>query len=130
MSTDEKKTVNVTILDKPYQVALPIGEHVALTASARHLDEHMRAIRKTGKVVGLERIAVMAALNITNDLLTQDVEEEANNRYNDHSIDRLAIKLAKLLRAFNQAVNKSYRYHPPLGYNIYIPWDTRQHNSP
>ena len=77
MSADEKKTVNVTILDKPYQVALPIGEHVALTASARHLDEHMRAIRKTGKVVGLERIAVMAALNITNDLLTQDVEEEA-----------------------------------------------------
>jgi cell division protein ZapA len=100
MSTDEKKTVNVTILDKPYQVALPIGEHVALTASARHLDEQMRAIRKTGKVVGLERIAVMAALNITNDLLTQDVEEEANNRYNDHSIDRLGSKVADAIARF------------------------------
>jgi cell division protein ZapA len=100
MSTDEKKTVNVTILDKPYQVALPIGEHVALTASARHLDEHMRAIRKTGKVVGLERIAVMAALNITNDLLTQDVEEEANNRYNDHSIDRLGNKVGEAIARF------------------------------
>jgi cell division protein ZapA len=100
MSADEKKTVNVTILDKPYQVALPVGEHVALTASARHLDGQMRAIRKTGKVVGLERIAVMAALNITNDLLTQDVEEEANNRYNDHSIDRLNDKVSEAITRF------------------------------
>ncbi|MFT4998509.1 MAG: cell division protein ZapA [Chitinophagales bacterium] len=100
MSSDEKKTVNVTILDKPYQVALPSGEHVALTASARHLDEHMRAIRKGGKVVGLERIAVMAALNITNDLLKQDVEEEANNRYNDHSINRLSSKVDEAIARF------------------------------
>jgi hypothetical protein len=42
----------------------------------------------------------MAALNITNDLLTQDVEEEANNRYNDHSIDRLTDKVSEAITRF------------------------------
>ena len=101
MSDDDKKTVNVTILDKPYQVALPQGEHVALTKSAQHLDEQMRSIRKAGKVVGLERIAVMAALNITNDLLKQDVEEEAANRYIDHNIDQLTSKIDAAIAKFS-----------------------------
>jgi cell division protein ZapA len=59
----------VTILDKEYQVACPPEQQAELLLSARHLDEQMRAIRSTGKVIGLERIAVMAALNISHELL-------------------------------------------------------------
>ena len=42
---------------------------MALTQAARYLDQHMRDIRSTGKVMGLERVAIMAALNISHDLL-------------------------------------------------------------
>lgn len=62
-------TVGVTILEKDYQIACPPEQQSELLLSARHLDEQMRAIRSTGKVIGLERIAVMAALNISHELL-------------------------------------------------------------
>jgi cell division protein ZapA len=62
-------TVSVTILGKEYQVACPADQQAELLLSARHLDEQMRSIKSTGKVIGLERIAVMAALNISHELL-------------------------------------------------------------
>lgn len=61
--------VTVRILDKEFQVACPDGEREGLLASARYLDARMREIRDSGKVVGTDRIAVMAALNITHELL-------------------------------------------------------------
>lgn len=69
MSTPEVKTIVVTILDREYRVSCPDDERDALLASARYLDEQMRTIRETGKIIGLERIAVMAALNITHEML-------------------------------------------------------------
>ncbi|MEQ9463721.1 MAG: cell division protein ZapA [Haliea sp.] len=62
-------TVSVHILDKEYQVACPEEQQAELIVSARYLDRQMRAIRDSGKVIGLERIAVMAALNISHELL-------------------------------------------------------------
>ncbi|KGE04100.1 cell division protein ZapA [Pseudohaliea rubra] len=61
-------TVSVTILDKDYQVACPEDQAADLVSAASYLDKQMRAIRDSGKVIGLERIAVMAALNISYDL--------------------------------------------------------------
>ena len=63
------ETVIVKLLDKEYQVACPPGQQQALVRSANYLDNQMRNIRSTGKVIGLERIAVMAALNISNELV-------------------------------------------------------------
>jgi cell division protein ZapA len=62
-------TVSVDILDKEYQVACPADEEQSLMGAARYLDQHMRDIRATGKVIGLERVAIMAALNISHELL-------------------------------------------------------------
>ena len=62
-------TVTVKILDKDYQVACPEDQEAELVVSAKYLDKQMRSIRETGKVIGLERIAVMAALNISYELL-------------------------------------------------------------
>lgn len=62
-------TVTVKILDKDYQVACPEEQESELVVSAKYLDKQMRSIRETGKVIGLERIAVMAALNISYELL-------------------------------------------------------------
>lgn len=71
------ETVTVHILDREYQVACPRDERAALEASARYLDNHMREIQSSGKVLGLERIAVMAALNLANDLLRAREDQAA-----------------------------------------------------
>jgi cell division protein ZapA len=61
--------VTIRILEKEYQVACPAEEKGDLLASAELLNRKMREIRDSGKVVGLDRVAVMAALNLANDLL-------------------------------------------------------------
>ena len=66
---NQPNTVTVKILDKEYQVACPEEQEAELLVSAKYLDKQMRGIRDTGKVIGLERIAVMAALNISYELL-------------------------------------------------------------
>ncbi|MDH3978795.1 MAG: cell division protein ZapA [Gammaproteobacteria bacterium] len=64
--------VNVKILEKEYQISCPAEERKSLLDSAELLNSKMREIRDGGKVVGLDRIAVMAALNLANDLLRID----------------------------------------------------------
>lgn len=70
MSENSSTTITVNILDKEYQVACPEEEVDALRTSARFLHEQMAMIRNSGKVLGADRIAVMAALNIANELLS------------------------------------------------------------
>ncbi len=62
-------TLSVRILEKEYHVTCPIEERSDLLDSAEFLNAKMREIRDGGKVVGLDRIAVMAALNMANELL-------------------------------------------------------------
>jgi cell division protein ZapA len=61
--------VNVKILDKEYQVACEADERAKLLDSAEMLNLKMQEIRDSGKVSGLDRIAIMAALNLANELL-------------------------------------------------------------
>jgi cell division protein ZapA len=61
--------VSVRILDKEYRVACPASERTDLLDSAEVLNAKMREIRDSGHVVGLDRIAVIAALNMANELL-------------------------------------------------------------
>jgi cell division protein ZapA len=69
MSEKESATVTVRILEKEYFVSCPQDERADLLDSAEYLNKKMREIRDTGKVVGADRIAVMAALNMANELL-------------------------------------------------------------
>ena len=66
---DRVTRVSVRILEKEYQVACPFEERSALLDAAEMLNGKMREIRDGGNVVGLDRIAVMAALNLANELL-------------------------------------------------------------
>lgn len=66
---NDAQTVTVSILDKDYQVACPTEQEPELIVSASYLDKQMRSIRESGRVIGLERIAVMAALNLSHELL-------------------------------------------------------------
>lgn len=67
--TQPTAQVSVRILDKEYQVACPADERTDLLDSAEVLNAKMLEIRDSGRIVGLDRIAVMAALNMANDLL-------------------------------------------------------------
>ncbi|HLF09776.1 MAG TPA: cell division protein ZapA [Gammaproteobacteria bacterium] len=72
--------VTVRILEKEYHVACPAEEKTELLASAELLNHKMREIRDSGKVVGLDRVAVMAALNLANELIrAQGQDEELKN---------------------------------------------------
>ena len=62
-------TVSIDILDKSYQVACEPEQEAELRQAASDLDDQMRAIRSTGKVIGLERVAIMAALNLSHQVL-------------------------------------------------------------
>ena len=77
----QTNTVTVHILDKEYCIACPADERANLESAARYLDGKMREIRSGGKVIGADRIAVMAALNITHDLLhkQQRLDQEADS---------------------------------------------------
>lgn len=89
----EQKTLSVNILDRDYLVACPVGQERQLTEAAMTLNEKMHEIRDTGKVYGIERIAVMAALNLTHELLKARPEND-----NDRSaIARLIEKVDSAL---------------------------------
>jgi cell division protein ZapA len=63
------KNVDVSILDRQYRIACPDEERPGLMAAVEYLDKKMREIKEGGKIAGTDRIAVMAALNITHELL-------------------------------------------------------------
>lgn len=65
----DKNTLAVKILDKEYLVACPEDKQAELREASNQLDSKMREIRTSGKVYGTERIAVMAALNLTYELM-------------------------------------------------------------
>ena len=67
--TQQLAQVSVRILDKEYQVACPAEERTDLLDSAEILNYQLREIRDSGRIVGLDRIAVLAALNMANDLI-------------------------------------------------------------
>lgn len=64
--------ISVSILDKDYKISCPSGEQPALLASAKYLDGKMREVRDNGNMMGIERVAVITALNITNDFLSSN----------------------------------------------------------
>ncbi|WP_097459018.1 cell division protein ZapA [Mangrovitalea sediminis] len=90
---DQPTTVQVNILDKEYLVACPEEQRDELERAAKHLDRQMREIRTSGKVFGTERIAVMAALNITHELL----QKSAFSSDSSDTLSRMNEKLDQVL---------------------------------
>ena len=64
------KAVDVSIMGREFSIACPESEREALLAAVSYLDKKMCDIRDAGKVVGNERIAMMAALNLAHELLS------------------------------------------------------------
>ena len=71
MTDKSAEGITIHILDKEYMIACSEDERHDLQRSADYLDTKMREIRDSGKIIGSDRIAVMAALNISHELLTK-----------------------------------------------------------
>ena len=71
--SEKNKTLDVKILDRELRIACPEDERAELLDAVAYLDKRMREIRDAGKIVSVERIAMMAALNIAHELLTTKI---------------------------------------------------------
>ena len=69
----DPKSLDVTIMGRAFKVACPPEERASLLEAVDYLDRKMQEIKESGKVANLERIAIMAALNITHEFLNTRV---------------------------------------------------------
>ena len=74
----EKLSFKVNIMDRDFTVACRDDEQAQLVAAAAYLDDTMRTIQQSGRVIGHEKCAIMAALNISNELLHGNGEVPAS----------------------------------------------------
>jgi cell division protein ZapA len=98
----EVRGVDVNIMGREFKVSCSDDERDGLMASVNYLDKKMREIRETGKVIGVERIAIMAALNFAHELLNNksggvdfgDFKRRISNM--QESIDQVMIEQNRL----------------------------------
>jgi len=102
MSEVKSPAITVSILDKDYLVTCSDDERHDLIRSADFLDKKMREIRDNGKVIGSDRIAVMAALNISHELLNQEASSPKTN-----SDEQIGTRIKGLQEKIEQALFKS-----------------------
>jgi cell division protein ZapA len=95
-------TVSLHILDKEYRVSCSEEERVGLESSAHFLDEKMQSIKQSGRIVGSDRIAVMAGLNITHDLLSEGQKKTGMSLDINEKINALQNKLDFAINAFGK----------------------------
>ena len=86
-------TMDVDIMGREFRVVCPTEEREELLQAVGYLNKRMREIRDSGKVAGLERIAIMAALNITHELLTARTREGFDMEEFRRRIDRMQAAL-------------------------------------
>jgi cell division protein ZapA len=99
--SEELTPVTVRILDKEYQVACTEDERLALLESAELLNSKMREIRAAGKVVGLDRIAAMAALNLSHEVL---LIRNASTQIDQQMLERLRAMNERLTQVVGDAI--------------------------
>ena len=89
--------VQITILNQTYTLTSPAGKEEQLREAARLLDERLRSIKDSGRVVGLERMAVMAALNFSAEAL----QARTDLQLLEAAVGQLDDKVAKQLASGN-----------------------------
>lgn len=93
----EPKPVNIKILDKDYLISCTDDEREQLYTAAKYLNNKLQELKNSGKVIGTERIAVMAALNITNEYLAYRQENSSYTNNVDVAIRRIQNKISDAL---------------------------------
>ena len=98
----ETKPASVTILDKEYLIACTDEERHLLNDAASLLNERMQEVKTSGKIIGSERIAVLAALNIAHEMLAYKNENEDYTSNVDGVVRRIQDKIDDALMKGSQ----------------------------
>ncbi len=95
-SSQHNVSLDVAIMGREFRVNCPEEDRAGLLQAVTYLDRKMREIRDTGKVIGLERIAIMAALNITHDFLSARPPESDDTEHRE--------RLSRITNMLDQAL--------------------------
>jgi cell division protein ZapA len=98
--TNQTVSTTIEILGKPYPVRCLESELQSLQQAARHLNNAMTEIQTSGKAINLERIAIIAALNITHQFLQSDQQKNS-------FISKMNQKMTHLQEKIDAAINKA-----------------------
>ena len=93
----QSRPVRVSILDKEYLISAPDDEREQLHAVVEFLNEKLLEVKNTGSVIGTERIVIMAALNIANELLAYKRKNKDYTESIDMVVKRLQTKIEGVL---------------------------------
>jgi len=77
MMIKNKSTMNISIMDREFCISCPDEEREEIQLAVAYLDKKIQEVKEEGKVVGSERIAIIAALSITHELLLQRTENSS-----------------------------------------------------
>ena len=102
----KSNAVKIMILDKEYLVSCPDDEKEALEASVKHLSEKMSEIRSGGKVVGIDRIAVMAGLNLANEAIQSGTAIISTEDSTGARLRELNTRIEDVLASYRQSEMK------------------------
>jgi len=94
---DNQDSLTIKILEKEYRVACPAEDKESLNASATILNEKLMQIKSKGSVISTERIAVMAALNMSHEILNGQTLVDEHSSLNNR-IDSLSEKIDNTMR--------------------------------
>jgi cell division protein ZapA len=95
-------SVTINLLGREYQIACPPEEEEALRKSARYLAQQMETVKSRGSSLGYEKIAVLAALNITHDLLKQSQQANSSESDSQREIRQIEQKIDAVLQSSRQ----------------------------
>ena len=101
--SDTGNAVKIHIMEKEYLVACPEEEQDALLESARYLNDRMTEIRESGKVVGIDRIAVMTALNMAHDIISSGSLNDSETESCGERIRQLNTRIGEALDQYRLA---------------------------
>lgn len=95
-------SVTINLLGREYQIACPPEQEEALRKSARYLAKQMETVKGRGSSLGYEKIAVLAALNITHELLRQSQQANSSESDSQREIRHIEQKIDAMLQAGRQ----------------------------
>jgi cell division protein ZapA len=99
----DNKPVSIHIMGNEYHVASPADEIEKLEQAARALDKRMREIKEGGRIMGLERVAVMAALNLSYELMHGESTSAEETKLINQRIQKLQDKVDSALASHAQS---------------------------
>ncbi|MBU0455700.1 MAG: cell division protein ZapA [Pseudomonadota bacterium] len=103
--TDQANTISVEVLGRSYKIKCPVSEVEALKEAAAFVDKEMRKIHDDGRVVGLDRVAIIASLNIAHLFLSSEHRED---KYVESLSERIADMQKRIVELLTQSDQKEF----------------------